>query len=253
MISFSKKLLRDLQTGTNVENYLIISLALVIIILDIFDLGNNQWINNATLAILALLAYGRISDRKKLENIEHSILSDSEALFLDEYPESLVEDMRITNELWIVGISLSRTIDTYYSMFQQKLEQGDKIRILLVSPGSEASELAANLECRPRSKDDNDHDILRTLTDFCRLSEISIADIELRTINVVFSFGFYAMRPSEPDGKIYAEHYSFKNDSGDVPKLLLERKDGYVYETFETQLLTLWEHATPWQCESNTE
>lgn len=248
MIVVFERILHDFRSGINIENYIIIALATIILVLDIFDLGNSAWTTEVTLAILALLAYGRISDRKKLDRIEQASSSEPHTPLIQKYPEELVDEMRNASELWIAGISLTRTIDSHYPLFKQKLEQGDRIRVLLVSPGSPASGLAANRDRRPRDKSSYDHDILSTLSDFCRLAEATNGDIELRTINAVLSFGYYAINPKAPAGKIYAEHYAFKSDEDDLPKLVVQRFDGFLYDTFENQLFTLWENAEPWTC-----
>ncbi len=60
-----RQILNDLRQGKDIEKYLLVILALVIGIIDIFGFGNQSIINAVILAVLAVLAYGRISDRRK--------------------------------------------------------------------------------------------------------------------------------------------------------------------------------------------
>ncbi len=253
MIAVLEKIVEDIRNGKNIENYIIIALALIIFILDIFGFDGQELISEITLAVLALIAFGRIVDAQKIESIDRKISLVSQSRFLKEFPETLVEDMRSTPELWIVGITLSRTINTHFTLFKRKLEQGASIKILLAKPESAATEIAAFRDRRPRLQDHYDNAVKSTLNDLCRIGDETGGSIELKTINVAFSFGYYAMAPNTSNGKIYLEHYAFKSEDGDIPKMFLTQLDGYIYEAFVNQLNNLWEHASVWDCSSTSQ
>lgn len=253
MIRFIEKIVEDLRFGKNIENYIIIVMVFIIIVLDTFNLGNDSWIANVTLAILALIALGRITDANRLDKIDKKISQVNQAKFLQEFPEELVDDMRYTTDLWIVGITLSRTINTHYSLFKRKLDEGASIKILLVEPASAATQIAAFRDRRGRQQSSYDKAVRSTLNDFCRLKASTQGKLEIKTINSSFSFGYYAINPNTPQGKIYLEHYSFKSEEGDVPKMILKRTDGFVYSSFLEQLNNLWDFATEWDCTKETD
>lgn len=251
MISQFRRIVDDVRNGDNIENYIIILLALIIVILDIFNFASTDIISEITLAVLALIAFGRITDQRRIEEINIKISQISQSRFLNKYPESLVEDMRTTPELWIFGITLSRTINNHYILFKQKLEQGANIKILLVTPGSPATDMAAFRDRRERTQKVYDDAARQNLRDFCKLREQTNGNLEFRTINLLLSFGYYAMEPDATNGRIYVEHYAFKSEAGDVPKMLLTQTDGYVYEAYCAQLHRLWDQASEWQCDSS--
>jgi hypothetical protein len=62
------------------------------------------------------------------------------------------------------------------------------------------------------------------------------------------SFGYYAMEPDSAQGKMYVEHYAYKSETGDVPKMMLTRFDGYIYDAFYNQLQALWRDSQKWDC-----
>ena len=250
MISILERISEDIRNGDNIENYIIIALALIIFVLDIFNMASPDLISEITLAVLALIAFGRITDGRKIEEINDKISLIGQSRLLKEYPDSLVRDMETTSELWIVGISLSRTINTHYSLFKRRLEQGAVVKILLITPESAATEMAAFRDRRDRTQASYDRAVKSTLKDFCKMREQTNGNIELRTINLGLSFGYYAMEPDNVNGKIYIEHYAFKSEAGDIPKMLLTRIDDYIYEAYLEQLHKLWEHAAEWNCES---
>lgn len=87
MIRLFNKILDDFKNGENIENYIIIALVIIIVLLDIFDFGNGAWTTEVTLAILALLAYGRINDLRKLKQIDEKLASAVRSPIMEEYPE----------------------------------------------------------------------------------------------------------------------------------------------------------------------
>jgi hypothetical protein len=50
-----------------------------------------------------------------------------------------------------------------------------------------------------------------------------------------------------PKGAVYLEHYPIKL-ANDIPKLVINTSDGFWYQFFEEQAVTLWEIGMPWEC-----
>ena len=73
MIAVLEKIVEDLRNGENIENYIIIALAVIIFVFDIFGFDNPEMISEITLAVLALIAFGRIVDARKIERIDKKI------------------------------------------------------------------------------------------------------------------------------------------------------------------------------------
>ncbi|MEX0269030.1 hypothetical protein AB3R30_07800 [Leptolyngbyaceae cyanobacterium UHCC 1019] len=88
MIEVIRRTLTDLKQGKYVESYIIIFLTLVIITIDIFNLSQQDWLNEVTLALLALLAYGQMESRRATEQIIRENQKKANALLLKTYPET---------------------------------------------------------------------------------------------------------------------------------------------------------------------
>ena len=181
-----------------------------------------------------------------------SVDDEGTSSFMVDFPDTLKRDIQSTQELWMVGITLQRTIHNNYMTFKRILEQGGTIKVLLVTPNSSATELAAFRDHHPRNQKSYDNKIVQTLSEFCRMSRETKGNLQLRTINIVPSFGYYAFEPESSNGKVYLEHYSFKGEE-DIPRILLTNADGFVYDAFVKQLKQLWEHGTNWECEYDAE
>ena len=248
MPNFFKQILNDLKQWKNIEAYLFVLLAIIIAIFDLFELAKPNWITSITLVILAMLVLGRLEDRRIIEQLHKHLNSSGNVTFLDKYPDSFEEDIKNAKELWIIGVSLNRTITNYYTLFRSKLCHGDKIRVLLAKPESVLSAMTTRRDRRNIFPGTFDQIINASLEQFCALSRMAHADIEIRVSTVTYSFGYFAMDIDSPDGVIYLEHYGYKIDEGDVPKLILHPDDGNWYEIFHKELLTLWSDSEIWEC-----
>ena len=47
-------------------------------------------------------------------------------MFLEEFPEDLKSNLESASELWLVGVSLHRTINFNYATLERKLRQGHR-------------------------------------------------------------------------------------------------------------------------------
>jgi len=250
MIETIRRTLTDLKQGKYVESYIIIFLTLVIITLDIFNLSQQDWLNEVTLALLALLAYGQMENRRATEQIIRERQKTANALLLKKYPEAFEEDIERANELWIVGFTLERTVNTYLPKIRDKLRRQGKVRILVLKPDSEASRMAARRDYRPqRTEKIYNQKIHTTLDELCYLikNEKSAKNLQIKTSEIMYPFGYYAVDPETPDGVIYMEQYSIKFEN-DIPKLVFHSYDGEWYQFFRQQLYTLWEDSVEWKC-----
>ena len=248
MPKFLNQIITDIKQWKNIEAYVFILLAIVIAIFDLFDIAKPNWITSITLVILAMLIYGRIEDRRLMDRLFQYLNSSGNITFLEKYPDSFDDDIKKAKEVWIVGVTLNRTINSYYTLFRAKLRNGDKIRVLLVKPESAVSTMATKRDRREIFLGYYDQTIKASLEQFCALAKEPNADIQIRVSNVTYSFGYFAMDPSSSNGAIYMEHYGYKVEEGDVPKLVLRPDDGKWYEIFRKELFTLWADSENWEC-----
>lgn len=251
MPKFISQIISDLKQWKNVEAYVFILLAIVIAIFDLFDIARANWITSITLVILAMLIYGRIEDRRLINRLIQYMDSSGNVTFLEKYPDSFDENIMKANELWIAGVTLNRTISSYYALFKSKLKNGDKIKVLLAKPESVVSALATKRDRRNIFPEYYDQTIKASLEQFCALAREQNAQIQIRVSRVTYSFGYYAMDIESSEGVIYLEHYGYKVEEGDIPKLVLRPDDGKWYDIFHKELVTLWDDAEIWECKKS--
>ena len=78
-----RKIFRDLRQGENLEVYLSLVVALVLLILDVFGVASTEAIAAGTLATLALLAFSTLTNRQQTQKLaraaEQAVLGRSSA------------------------------------------------------------------------------------------------------------------------------------------------------------------------------
>ena len=142
-----KRIWEEIKQGENVDLYLTLVVALLLAGLNIFGIGLSM-IGSVTLAVLALLSFSSLVNRRKLEEALDKLSRDKDIL-LDRFPTNREKDMEGAKELWLVGLTLHKTVDGYYSLLHKKLNQGDHVQVLIVDPESPYEALVARRKFSP--------------------------------------------------------------------------------------------------------
>lgn len=237
----------ELRAGENIDLYLTILAAIVLLLLDLLGIPISDWMFSINIAILALLAVSMLVNRYRLEKIGEKIEQSPTSVFLDNFPDDFEKKIFSTKELWVVGVNLGTTMPTLNRKFLGAIKRKISIKFLVVNPNSIANTLASN-RLIEKVYDPATHRsvILQSLAIMTALKDEAPSRVEIRTINYVPSFGYFAADIETIDGALYLEHYGYKLTSGDKPRMVLRPKDDKWYKVFKEQLLTLWHEAEEW-------
>jgi hypothetical protein len=249
-MEFLKRIVSDIRKGENIDLYFFAFAALTLAALNGLGLAPKTLVESVTLALLGLLAAYSLGIRDRLNGINEK-LSGTKNLLCDEFPSNLKDTVIVgSKELFIVGITLNRTITTFYSQLEQKLRDGQKIKILLVEPNSEATQLIPKRVYRPISDQRLSDKILDTMALICSLHSLAPGSLEVKTINFPIPFGCFAADMESSDGSIYLEYYSYKT-TRDLPCIVVSaRTDPNWYNVYRTEILNLWNAGHIWNCKS---
>jgi|YNPBryantNP2012_1023418.scaffolds.fasta_scaffold19505_1 hypothetical protein len=242
-----KRIWDDIKKGENIDLYVTVVVAFGLVLLDLIGFAPQNWLSSIILAVLGLIAISTLGNRYRLEELSHK-LTQSNELFLDEFPARLKDDFEAGTEVWLVGVTLARTVKTYYVAMERKIRKGHIIKVLLVHPEGPPIEMA---ETRIYGRMDVQRtigDIRNTLQDLCDLRAIAPDRLQIRTIKNPLAYGAIAINPDSPLGVLYLEHYPYKVPGGSRPKLVLRATDGQWYEFFREEIRILWENGIDWQC-----
>ena len=240
-----QRIWRDFRQGENIDLYLTVVLSIVLVVLNIVNVVPPAWTTPLTLAVLALLSFAMLGNRHRMQTILEKINARGE-LLLAEFPKDIVDNIEQAEELTILGVSLRRTLQLHYHRFQQKLQRGDTIRVLLVDPDSPACDIAARREYAPTTPDDQRAAIRASLARLWELRQVVGGNLEIRVANHPLTFGAIVRDPDTTQGLFYLWHYAFKRRDANRPKMVLRPADGDWYELFKEEIASIWDNATPW-------
>ena len=243
-LTFSR-ILNEIKRGENLDSYVAIVTAIFLLALGIFGISDPSWTASINIAVLALITVSLLGNRYRIENIDRKIAESGHGVFQEKFPPDFETTIYSAKELWVVGINLGTTSSLYYQGFRRSLESGRKVKILIVEPNGIANTLGANRVDMQASEQWHRRKILESISIFCRLKESYSNSIEIRTIDYLPSFGFFAVDPASSQGVLYVEHYGYRL-KGDLPRIVLKPRDGSWYSLFHEQLTVLWNDGNEW-------
>lgn len=261
MKEFLERVWKDIKQRKNLELYLVLAAIITVFIADILGVQTTNALTEITLAVLAVLLYGMIDTRHAHEDRKHELAALGQSVnkialssqdFLDnKWSSSLKLEMEHTDELWLVGVSLVRTVKTNYALLESKLKQGHLVKVIVVHPGGIGVEVAVSRNYGRRDVEQKCNDIYRTLNDLCDLQQKGAGRLEIRTTQHPLSYGAIVISPqSSAKGRIYVENYGYRVKSEGFPIFTLRPAHGEWYEFYRHELFFLWEDAIAWECEN---
>jgi hypothetical protein len=231
---------QDLRSGVNLDAYLAIVLAIVLGALNLLGIVPQQQLGALTLAVLSLLVVSTLVNRNKLDEVQGTLMRPSP--IVDEFPNTYDEDLKGSGDLTLVGISLARTVRTYYDKIENRVRNGSRVRVLLVKPGSDGLRLAESRVAINQSFDRANRDVMDTYEDLIALQALG-KGLKIRVINQELSFGVIHVNPGTAAGCMYIEYYPYRTRGYDHMKLVLRPSDGKWYDFHARQMDLLWDDA----------
>lgn len=239
----------DIRAGENIDQYLTIVAAITLTILNLAGVSLQSYLAPFTLAVLALLAINGLGNRFKMEELLKKKSESLDTLFMDEFPPSYKTDFADAEVLWLIGVSLHRTIKTNYSTLEKRLRQGQALRVLLIHPTGIGVEMSVARNYAHRGVEPKSNDILFILELLCSLREIAPSKMEIRTIAFPLAYGATAINPQAATGKLYIEHYGFRVSTESIPRYILKASNGRWYDFYKQEIEALWNAGDEWICE----
>lgn len=230
----------DIKHGENLDLYLTIVISITLTLLSLLSITPVNLLSSITLTVLVLIAISNLANRHKLDLILQKEIA--ETLFLTDFPPNLKDDFAsATKEVWLGGHNLGRTVVSFDSLIERSLRHGCKVNVLLVHPNGSANKLVSEQTYGGIDEKEHATQVNLSITRLLRLAQrVTPGQLEIRLINFPISFGFFAFDIGGATGKLFLEHYSFRQQR-DIPKFVLTPKNGYWFECFKNEILSMWE------------
>jgi len=202
---------------------------------------------------LAILALSLIRDRQNRETLSAQIeelrkhLPDqlsATAFFRKDFPVDAKAEIESARELWLIGYRLSRTIPTYITVFDKKLARGDKIKVMLVDPESQAAHYCNQTMSYPMELEQFRESIRTNINLLKNLENNKTSNLEIRLIDHPLPFGGYGFNINDSGGKLYIKQYEYQAKIDGI-RFVLTSRDDIWYDVYRKQLFALWNSAMP--------
>jgi len=240
---FLKDIWEKVKNAENIDVYITIIITFFTIFLSVFIDIEQVHINILTLAILCMLITTNLVNRKQLENKFALFLSAPSIKFANSFPSEFDERLREANSIFISGVSLTRTITTYYSLFENKIQEGCSFKFLLVNPNSKECAIALKRHRAPESLESLQLTIDTSLKKLNTLKKISPNIVEIRIIDMPLAYGCFAVDPDNAAGILFIENYPFKTENGSLPRYTVDPLHEEWFEFFKNEINLLWDYA----------
>jgi hypothetical protein len=233
---------RDLRTKRNLDVYVTILVALGTSVLSAFDVVPTSKLTSAVLAVLAVLAFSTLATRTAVEEIGRGEAWAGVRLHAD-FPDDLKVRRGVSRNVYLAGVSLTRTLETSYQEIERNLLNGGKVRILLTDPAADDAAVGTqNKPSRPQPDEIRD-EIRQSLRLLTRLSADTGGDLEVRTTTTALKFGLNYFDISKSNALLCVQLYSFRQTGESRPILVLTHADGDWFESYRDQAERLWDEA----------
>ena len=243
-----RRLLNDVRKGEHIDLVLTVAVILVAFLLDLLGIAPPGLIASLTLVVLGLMAISSLGSRYQVSELREKLDQNLSSMFSDNYPPDLDRNVEKAQELWLIGVSLSRTVKNYYSVIENKLRSGYPVKAILTHPEGAALELSIMPVYGNKSLEQRKSEILGSLETFCELQRRYPDLMQVRTCRHYIGHGIIAVDPNSNKGKLYVENHPFKMPGGSRPKFVLEAKDSTWYDFYRQEMFTIWENCADWTC-----
>jgi hypothetical protein len=253
MVAFITKIWENLRHGRNIELYLAVLLAVVVLILELLDLAPQSLVLSLMLTVLAMLAVGLLVQRSQNDRIAVS-LKDLERLkptatqfFVPPDMTDILRLMQSANTVYLWGGILRTDIPLFEDAIRQGVALGRSYRALLLKPGGNAIEMAA---ARWTSFDSNE--LGRTLsTNIARLNSLNQnsarGKVEVKVLDDMNPYTMYAFDPELETGCLIVRLNSFAGDNSARATFWIERvSDRMWFDRFIDDYKAVWKRAEKW-------
>jgi hypothetical protein len=231
----------DFQQGKNLDIYVTIVIALVVSVLSFFEILPNSKVSSLLLAVLAILAFNALQTRVAVEGASFQQGRGPE--FLDDFPAELRQHRESAKDLYLIGVGLTRTIETSYTAFERSLKRGARIRVLLTDLSADPAALDAQSQPSRPSAEEIASEIKQSLGRLGKLKEATQGNLSVRTTRSALKFGLNFIDPSSSNATLYVQLYSYRLGGESRPIFVITQRHGEWLECFRHQAEALWSDA----------
>ncbi|MEX2221159.1 MAG: DUF5919 domain-containing protein [Candidatus Rokuibacteriota bacterium] len=223
------------------------------LLLFVYDLWEQNWTFALFAATLAAFAFSMIRLRRDVGALNAN-RSGLPSIFMDRTPTDVIDSIKVARDLFLVGVSLDRTLRNAYTPLEGFLTNGGRLRVLVVDPRSDSSiRIADRRAYQEHGLEQRRNHILASITAFRDLRRRTRGALEIRVIDDPLAFGATMIDGDDLTAatRIVVQHYSFKKRAASEPNpvFIVRPSDQQWFLDFKEELDNPWQSATAWPAE----
>ncbi len=238
--SYLQVVLDALRRAEELEIYLLIGVAGVTILLQLFHVIPESLLSAVTLGVLVLLATTMLRLRSHLSDLLHQFSRTSQSLFHDGPAHDIKTTLRTGRNILLSGTSLTRTLRNHLSDLEHLVSSGGSLKVLVLDPNSPLADAAAMRSSQQGYRVHQPQFINASLRDLESLMSLPEGSVEIRLSQYPFSFGAILVDNDTPNASIHLRYYSYRPKKGEGPYFNLYPSDQLWYEHFRSELEAIW-------------
>ena len=243
----NKGILEEIKQGENIDLYLTLVLALGLalanLIISIFQIHIDYDISSLNISALFFVTITLLTNRRKLDLALELLHEFKKHDIDDSFPETYSSDIRNAKELIQTGVHLNSNLNEYYGAYRQMLDNGGKLKMLMVKPDGHAFDMAA---MRFPGGVDAEQERTRAKSSLKTLEKLQedFPSIEIKLVDYLLEYSAMIVNPTSIDSVIYIERYTFRIYGGSKkPKKVLTRNECKWFELYSHEINELWKAA----------
>ncbi len=235
-----------LATDDNLDLWLLTAAAAVFTVLGIVGVADESVLASAILAFLALLAVSQIRSRRHLEELARAQRTSPTDLLRSDFPENFTERRNQARDVLLIGVALSRTIQTYLEPLRAALTSGAQVRIMVVDPELHDTLRGLTLQAAYAGPSRASRRIRNSLDELTHLHGQAGGNLEIRVSPSIPGIGVNVFDPATSNGLLSVQHYEYGASAEPSPIVLLRPADGHWFQHFRAEAERLWADGRPW-------
>jgi hypothetical protein len=220
------------------------------LLLVVSDLWGQNWVSALFAGTLAAFAFSMIRLRHDV-GVMNASRSGLSSIFLDRTPTDVIDSITVARDLFLVGVSLDRTLRNAYTPIEGFLANGGTLRVLVVDPRSDWSiRIADRRAYQEHGLQQRRNHIEASIAAFLELRQRTRGKLDIRVTDDPLTFGATMIDGQDLTAatRIVVQHYSFKKREASEPNpvFVVRPADQKWFTDFREELETLWRSSTPW-------
>jgi uncharacterized protein DUF5919 len=246
-----RRQLTNIINDDNLDLYLLAVIAMVFTVLGATGVSDIKVLSSVVLALLAISALSQIRSRRLTEQIRNAQRPDPTALFQRKFPEDYQQRRAGAFDLLLIGLSMTRTVQSMRADMVALLAKGGRLRVLTLDPANDSlTDAAEGLVTDNLGYGKLRERIRTSLDDLVTLRAVTNGRLEIRVLATIPTAGFNCVDVTSPDGRIYVMHYEHRPPGEASPVFTLKPGDIPWFQHFTAEAERLWESGTPWPLSS---